>query len=131
MIDKKRIKREYKETVQPMGIYKITNKVSGKILIGKSKNIPGKINRFKFQLNMGSHMNHELQKDYKEIGENNFLFESLDTLKPKGAPDYDYSEDLKMLEEMWLGQSPLPDPNGFEEGACSVRSKSNWLIRRQ
>ena len=65
MIDKKELKKQYKQTLQPMGIYQIKNLVNGKIFIGSAKNLPGKLNSVKFQLENGSHMNSELQKDFK------------------------------------------------------------------
>ncbi len=102
MTDKKKLKEQYKQTLRPMGIYQIKNLVNGKILIGSSTNLPGKINSHQFQLKMGSHMNRDLQKEYSEFGSKNFSFEILDTLEPKEDPSYDYSPDLDMLEKLWI-----------------------------
>lgn len=112
-MDKKELKKEYKRTLQPMGVYQIKNLVSGKIFIGSSKNLPGKINSQKFQLNLGSHMNEELQKDYTKLGEVNFLFEVLDYLEPKEDSTYDYTEDLDVLKEMWIEKLNTSHPNGY------------------
>jgi group I intron endonuclease len=113
LIDKKELKKKYKETLTPMGIYQIKNLVNGKIFIGSSKNLPGKINSNRFQLQMGSHMNKELQKDFVSSGENNFFFGILDYLEPKEDPKYDYTEDLKVLEEMWLEKLQPYAGNGY------------------
>ena len=43
MIDKKELKKQYKQTLQPMGVYQIKNLVNGKIFIGSVKNLPGKL----------------------------------------------------------------------------------------
>jgi group I intron endonuclease len=102
MINKSEIKKNYKQTLPPMGIYRVKNLVNNKILIGSSKNLPGRINRFKFGLKYGTESNKELVEDFKKYGEQNFSFEILDELKPKDDPDYDYSEDLEVLEEMWV-----------------------------
>lgn len=102
MIDKKEAKKNYKQTLPPMGIYQIKNLADGKVLIGSSKNLPGMLNRCKFQLGVGSHMNSELQNDYHKLGEKNFSFDVLDQLEPKEDPACDYTDDLKVLEEMWL-----------------------------
>lgn len=102
MINKSDIKKNYKQSLQPMGIYQIKNLVNNKILIGRSENLPGRINRFKFSLKYGAESNKELMTDYLKYGENNFSFEILDLLKPKEDPAYDYREDLKILEEMWI-----------------------------
>jgi group I intron endonuclease len=101
MTDKNKLKKQYQQTVLPMGVYQIKNLANGKIFIGSSKNLPGKINSHQFQLKMGSHMNRALQKEYTDFGLENFSFEVLDNLEPKDDPKYDYTADLKVLEEMW------------------------------
>ena len=85
-----------------MGIYKIENLVNGKVLIGSSKNLPGKANSYRFQLKQGSHMNRDLQKDFILFGEEKFIFAVVDCLEPKEGPGHDYTSDLTALEEMWM-----------------------------
>ncbi len=86
-----------------MGIFRIKNLINGKIFIGRGTNVQGKINSHKFQLEHGSHPNSKLQKDFKESGSKNFSFEVIDYLDPKKDDmDYDYTQDLILLEEMWL-----------------------------
>ena len=102
MINKRELKKNYKHTLQPMGIYIVTNLVNNKILIGRSSNLPGRINRFKFGLKYGTESNRELLEDYKKYGEENFSFGILDELKPKDDPSFDYAEELKVLEGMWI-----------------------------
>ena len=43
-----------------------------------------------------------MQQEYNEAGEEGFPFEILDYLKPKDDLNYDYTKELKLLEEMWL-----------------------------
>ncbi len=102
MIDKKEIKKSYKLTMTPMGVYQIKNLVNRKIFVGSSKNISGRINRHKFQLQFGGEEIKELMDDYRKFGAENFSFETLDQLKPKDEPGYDYSEDLEVLRELWM-----------------------------
>jgi hypothetical protein len=115
MIDKNKLKREYKQTVPPMGVYQIKNLANGKILVGWSKNLPGKINSHRFQLKMGSHRNRTLQSDYNSFGEENFSFEVLDHLDPKDDPQYDYTVDLEVLEKMWLERLQPYDERGYHK----------------
>lgn len=115
MIDKKELKKQYKQTLPPMGIYQIKNLINGKIFIGSSKNLHGKSNSYKFQLNSGLHMNRELQEDYTKYGEENFSFEVLDTLEPKDDPAYKYDEDLKTLEDLWLEKLQPFDEKGYNK----------------
>jgi len=84
-----------------MGVYQIKNLVNGKIFIGSAQNLNGKINSHRFQLKMGSHRNRTLQREYALLGEENFSFTVLDYLEPRKTPEYDYTADLCVLEEMW------------------------------
>jgi hypothetical protein len=102
MINKREIIKQYKQNPQEMGIFQIKNKINGKILIGNAKNLNAKFNSIKFQLKNGSHFNKEFQKDYDKFGEESFIFEKVDILKPKDDKNYDYTDDLELLEEMWL-----------------------------
>jgi len=101
-MNRKDLINEYKQAIQPMGIYQIKNMINGKIFIGSSKDLKGIINRNKFQLKNGLHMNKAMQKDFNEGGEGSFTFEILDHLKPRADMKGDYTEELQMLEEMWL-----------------------------
>jgi len=115
MIDKKEIKKRYKETVPPMGVYLIRNTINGKIFIGSSKNLNGKSNSFRFQLSAGLHINAKLQADYTQSGEANFIFEVLDRLEPKEDLSYDYTDDLKTLEELWIEKLQPYDEKGYNK----------------
>jgi hypothetical protein len=115
MLDKKEIKRQYKQTIQPMGIYLIKNLTTGKIFIGNTKNLNAVFNSAKLQLKTGTFMNRELQKDFIESGEGNFSFDVLDRLEPKDDLNYDYTEDLKILEELWMEKLQPYDPNGYHK----------------
>jgi len=113
MIDKKKLKRKYKETVQPMGVYRITNKVNGKIFIASGINLRAALNSNRFQLNFGMHRNKELQAAYTQFGEQHFSFDVLDYLEPKKDPGYNYAEDLKVLEDMWLDKLQPYENKGY------------------
>jgi hypothetical protein len=101
-LDRKEIIRKYKETPLPAGVYRVRNNVNGKSLVGSSANLPGILNRQRFQLERGSHPDRELQKDWKEFGSNAFTFEIIDQLEPPKDSDYNPSEDLRVLMQMWL-----------------------------
>lgn len=85
-----------------MGVYQIRNLASGKVYLGRSADLTGRINSEKFQLKNNMHMNKELQNDFKALGEEKFAFEVLDRLQPREDPQYDYGSDLQTLEAMWL-----------------------------
>ena len=101
-IDRKARMREYKETPRPAGVYRVRNTATGKSLVGSTVDLPGMLNRQRFQLENGSHPDRELQSDWNELGSGAFEFEVLDRLEPKAEPAYDPTEDLRVLKEMWL-----------------------------
>lgn len=110
---KKEIKKQYKQSLTPMGVYAIRCAANGKIFIGSAMNVPGKLNSHKFTLDYGSHINKELQKDYTAFGNAQFSFEMIDTLEPKEDPAYSYTEDLKTLEGLWLEKLQPYDDRGY------------------
>lgn len=101
-MDRSEIKKSYKITGAPMGVYKITNPSSGNIFLGSAKNLTAIMNRHRFELEMNSHNIPELQQAWKKSGGNEIKFEIIDTLEPKEDPGYDYSEDLQELENLWI-----------------------------
>ncbi|MFH0822425.1 MAG: GIY-YIG nuclease family protein [Pseudomonadota bacterium] len=112
-MDRKARIRQYKETPRPMGVYRVRNTANGKFLIGSSVDLPAILNRQRFQLELGSHPNRRLQEDWNEFGPEVFEFETLDTLESPDKPDYDPSEDLRVLEDMWLQKLSLSHEPGY------------------
>jgi hypothetical protein len=102
MTDRKELIKRYKQTPQEIGVFQIKNTANGKVFIGSAKDLKGIMNSNRFQLKHGMHFNKELQRDYNQFGEALFTFDVLDRLKPKDDQRYDYTEDLKTLEELWL-----------------------------
>ena len=112
-MNKKEIIKQYKQTIQPMGIYQIKNIRNGKKFIGSAKDLRGIINSNKFRLQNGFHSNKEMQTEFNNMGENSFSFDILDYLQPKDDMNYDYTEDLKTLEEMWLEKLQPYNEKGY------------------
>jgi hypothetical protein len=98
-----------------MGVYQIRNIVNEKMLIGASLDLPGIINRHKFQLKMGNHPNGALQAEWNEFGAEGFAFEILDEITPSEDPSHDYREDLALLEELWLEKLEPYGESGYNE----------------
>ena len=111
------LKREYKESPRQIGVYQIKNQVNGKIFVASSRNLHGTKGRFEFeQLHEGiaqGWFSKELQREWREFGAINFTFEVLEQLKPMTDPNYDYTEDLKTLEELWLEKLQPYQEHGY------------------
>jgi len=117
-----------------MGVFQVKNLASGKVFIATAKNLPGKINSCKFQLQNGSHPNRELQSDFAQCGESGFVFEILDRLEYKDDPLYNYDDDLKTLEELVARQARAVRRQGIsrEEKAGEMnRRKSGSQVKAE
>lgn len=121
MINKAEARKRYKETLPPMGIYQIKNLANGKIFIGSSKNLNGKLNSHKFQLENNCHVIKELQNDFNQFGMGKFSFEVIDYLEPKEGIAYDYTEDLAALEELWLEKIQPFGESGYNSRKQKMR----------
>lgn len=116
-----------------MGVYRIHNTHDDRSFVGRSVDLPSVLNRERVSLKFGAHKNAALQRDWVALGPDAFVFEVLDTLEPpKEQPDYDPTDDLRVLEAMWLdrlqpygargyGQKPPlphrgPMPNDTHDG---------------
>jgi hypothetical protein len=102
MKSRKEIKREYKERKIPAGVFQVKNTANGKVLLGSSLNLDGSLNGQKFRLSIGRHPNEALQKEWSEYGPEKFAFEILEVVKVKDDPDFNLSDELTLLEQIWL-----------------------------
>lgn len=95
------LKQLAKETKTEAGVYQIRNNRSGKVWIHSSRNVKT-INGQRFMLDMGSHHNKQLQKEWSESGGDAFTIDVLEVLKKEEAPYFDEQDALKKLEAKWL-----------------------------
>ena len=99
---RKDIHREYKERVKPSGVFQVKNTANGRVLLGSSLNLEGSLNKHKFMLQIGSHTNKALQKDWDEFGSDEFVFEILEEVMVVDSPNFNLKDELTLLEEIWL-----------------------------
>ena len=102
MKKRKEIHREYKERVKPSGVFQIRNMANGKVLLGSSLNLEGPLNKHRFMLKINGHPNKELQRDWNELGSDQFSFEILETVQISDNPNFNLKDELTLLEEIWL-----------------------------
>jgi len=121
MESRKEIIKKYKMTHTPMGVYKISAVNSNNFYIGSSLNLTGIYNRHKFELNTGIHSIKELQDAWNENGEKGISFEILDKLEPKEDPAYNYAEDIKTLEDLWMDKLEKTGKNYFRLNGTLIK----------
>ncbi|WP_437335676.1 metalloregulator ArsR/SmtB family transcription factor [Sorangium sp. So ce394] len=113
METRKELKRKYLETPKQAGIFQVKNTANGKVLLGSSTNLHGPLNKHRFMLSIGAHTNQELQRDWKEHGAEAFTFEVLEVVQTKDDPSFSLTDELTLLEQIWLEKlSPL-HPRGY------------------
>ena len=97
-----------------MGVYRVLNTHDGRSLVGRSVDVPSILNRERTALRFGTHQNAALQRDWNALGPDAFVFEVLDTLTPPDdQPGYDPSDDLRVLEALWLERLEPFDERGY------------------
>lgn len=109
------LKSEYKQKYFPKGILQIKNLNNNKVFLVSSLNLNASSNRLKLQLKVGSHPNKELQQDWNKLGSENFSIDILETLEKNKDQDYDYSEDLAILEHVWFDKLKPYGENGYHK----------------
>lgn len=78
-----------------IGIYKIENKINGKIYIGQSTNINKRLTNHKSLLRANKHYNNHLQSAFNKYRENNFTFEIIDICE---------IDELDALERLYINK---------------------------
>lgn len=102
MKTRKELKEEYKQMKFKMGVFQIRNTVNNKLFIDSSTDLVAIWKRQRMELNFGSHPNLALQKEWKEFGEDKFVYEIVDELEQKENEASDYKKELKALKELYL-----------------------------
>jgi hypothetical protein len=105
----------YQQTPRPMGVFRWTNTVNGKIYIAGSPNLDGAHNRDVFTLRMGVSRNKELQQEWNEYGEQAFIFEVLERIKPKEDLKHNYTKEIQALERKWLDELQPYEERGYNK----------------
>ncbi len=114
MMSKKKLKQQYLETKTRAGVYLIRNQVTGRAFIAGSANAEGALSRCRFELRHGLHRHMALAQDWAEYGEDNFIFEVLDTVKPSDDPAFNAAQALDELVSLWRQEIPSTGQFGYD-----------------
>ena len=99
---KKEMIAQYKEREIIGGVYAIKNTLNDKLLLGAVTDLQGTKNRFEFSQKTNSCVYMKLQKDWKEQGNGQFVFELLEELKKgKNQTESEFKADIELLKEIW------------------------------
>ncbi len=101
-LSKKELINAYKQKQFKVGVYQIRNKINNKIFLEGSVNLDAIWNRNHVQLKFGNHQNKDLQKDWNELGPDNFVFEIISEIQQKEGEQKDYRREVLQLEAMFF-----------------------------
>ncbi|HEV3470179.1 MAG TPA: GIY-YIG nuclease family protein [Pyrinomonadaceae bacterium] len=127
--DRKRLKDEYKRGRREAGVFQIRNTANGKVLVVSALDLPGLMNRHRFELAAGGHMNRALQSEWDEFGGEAFAFEVLDRLVPREGTDP--RAELKTLEDLWLERLNPYGDRGYNEPKATPDEKLRRIAARR
>jgi hypothetical protein len=102
-MDKKRrkeLREEYRQLKTYMGIFQIKNNANGKIYVDSCSNLKNRWFTIKGQLEMGRFANLQLQKDWNELGPDDFTYEVLEEKVTDDVTDMRW--ELKQMLKPWL-----------------------------
>jgi hypothetical protein len=115
MTDRRAAKQQYLQTITRAGVYAIRNLVTGRALVAGSANVQGALNRHRFELRQGTHLNRLLREEWSLHGESSFHFEVLDVVKPNEDPSFDRARELNDLVALWRDEVPCQGEAGYGE----------------
>lgn len=95
------LKKQYRETPPPMGVYAIRCLSSGRVIVEASMNVHAAMNRARFELDRKSYRDRQLQQDWLTFGPDHCRFEIIDLVKPRDDPAFDHKAELAGLLAMW------------------------------
>jgi hypothetical protein len=98
------LKAAARERKIPMGVYAVRNLATGLVRLGSSVNVEAKLNRHRFTLQLGAHLDKALQAEWRRDGADSFVFEVLDLLPEKDEPTEEPAEELAALLALWTAQ---------------------------
>jgi hypothetical protein len=116
MPSRKDLIRAYKEQPTVGGLWLIRNLRNGKVLLGTALNLNARVNRHRFELNLGRHDCAELQADYKALGPEAFSIEAAEQMKvPEDDPLFEPREGLTKMERAWMEKLRPFGDKGYHE----------------
>ncbi|WP_139995840.1 DUF2087 domain-containing protein [Paenibacillus paridis] len=121
---RKQLTAEYQERERSMGVFQIKNNRNGKLFVGGSTNLDALWGKEQFMLNMGSHSNKELQKEWKQFGAEDFSYLVLETVKLEQKIRYDYKDVLDPE-----GRQPVDAVRQYKREVEELKGK--WLEELQ
>lgn len=95
------LSRQARDAFPPMGVYAIRNLATGGVQVAASRNVPGAINRARFELQWGRHRDAALQQAWNALGGQGVRFDVLEMVRERDDAAFDYAAELDTLQQLW------------------------------
>ena len=101
---KQQLREKAKDHKITIGVLSVKNNLTGKQLIQGALNLEALVNKMKFQLNAGQFPNSELQKDWKELGNDAFTFEFVYSIESQENSFINYRQEILKAEKILVSE---------------------------
>lgn len=101
MMNRREIKREFKERKPAKGVFALRCTATGQVWVAASGNLKATETGQLFMLGNGSHINKEMQAAWDEQGAQSFTFEVLETFD-EDAPDLTVRDLSRQRPKYWM-----------------------------
>lgn len=106
---KQQLKEKAKNYPITMGVLAVTNIITRKQFIQGSINVEALRNKIKFSLRIGQYPQRQLQADWKEYGENAFVFECICIVESQNNPYINYRQEVAKAEKNCIENIECPE----------------------
>ena len=93
--------RRARDAFPPMGVFVVRNLASGRARVKSSRNVPGAINRLRFELGLGTHPDKTLQAEWNAVGADGISMDVLELVREREDAAFDYAGELRFLEDLY------------------------------
>lgn len=111
---RKELKKAAKEAVPAMGVYRITNTVTGRSLLGSSMNLGSTANGYQHKIDFFSYHDARLKADLERCGMAAFTFEVLETIDSAAIDPAGRADAVRDLEKKWRAQLSATGGTGYD-----------------
>jgi hypothetical protein len=96
------LSRQVRDAFPPMGVYAVRHRATGAVLlVAASRNVPGTLNRIRFELQRQGCRQPLLQQAWDREGPQALAFEPLEFVRQRLDPGFDHDAELRTLLQLW------------------------------
>lgn len=110
------------------GIYKLVNKINGKLYIGSTKEFKSNWAQQVRSLRNGKHANRQIQADFNKCGETSFVFEIIEIVED--TEEVRFAKEIECIKEFFDHEANCYNvdlqPNLITDDDEGIQKKNEW-----